>query len=162
MRLNKSITYTALLLIISWCSLFPQVVYEPLYKDVYNFLGRLSQKGIIVFEDQIRPLSRKYIAEKLLESENKSDQLTSLEIDELKFFKSDYLNEIDLLQKKSTDHLTYLKKDPLGRWRFFSFGSESFKMNAGIILGYEIGSRDKEKLTRISGTEFMLTDMYLI
>ena len=149
MKLNKSITYTALLLIISWCSLFSQVVYEPLYKDVYNFLGRLSQKGVIVFEDQIRPLSRKYIAEKLLESENKSDQLTSLEIDELKFIKSDYLNEIDLLQKKSTDHLTYLKKDPLGRWRFFSFGSESFKMNAGIILGYEIGSRDKEKLTHL-------------
>ena len=149
MKLKKIIAYSTLLIIFSCSPLFSQVVYEPLYKDVYNFLGRLSQKGIIVFEDQIRPLSKKYIAEKLIESENKSDQLSSLEKDELKFFKADYLNEIDLLEDKSTGHMTYLKNDPAGRWRFFSYGSKDFKMNAGIILGYEIGSRDNERLTHL-------------
>ena len=149
MKLIKLITYSTLLIVFSCSSLFSQIVYEPLYKDVYKFLGRLSQKGIINFEDQIRPLSKKYIAEKLIESGNKSDQLTSLEKDELKFFKADYLSEIDLLENKSTDHMTYLKKDPAGRWRFFSYGSKDFKMNAGIILGYEIGSRDNERLTHL-------------
>lgn len=149
MNLNKSITYSILILIFICNSSFAQVVYEPLNKDVYNFLRRLSQKGVVIFNDQIRPLSRKYIAGKLIESENKTNQLTPLENEELKFFKADYLNEIDLLQNKSTDHLTYFQKDPAGRWRFFSFGSEAFKMNAGIILGYEIGSRDNEKLTHL-------------
>ena len=44
-----------------------QVVYEPLHRDVYSFLARLSQKSVIVFDDQVRPVSRKYIAQKLLE-----------------------------------------------------------------------------------------------
>ncbi len=46
-------------------STFSQVVYEPLYKDTYQFLSKLSQKSIIVFDDQVRPVSRKYIAQKL-------------------------------------------------------------------------------------------------
>ena len=55
---------------------FAQVVYEPLHRDVYSFLSRLSQKSVIVFDDQIRPVSRKYIAQKLLEASEKSSQLT--------------------------------------------------------------------------------------
>jgi Capsule assembly protein Wzi len=149
MSQKKIIPFIFLLFTTCYVTIFSQVVYEPLYKDVYNFLGRLSQKGVIVFNDQIRPLSRKYIAEKLIECEQKIDQLTSLETEEFEFFKADYLNEFDLIQKKLTDHLTYLKKDPSGRWRFFSYGSEEFKMNAGIILGYEIGTRDNEKLTHL-------------
>ncbi len=57
---------------------FAQVVYEPLHRDVYSFLSRLSQKSIIVFDDQVRPVSRKYIAQKLIEASEKFDQLTSL------------------------------------------------------------------------------------
>jgi len=40
---------------------------EPLYNDVYNYLSRLAQKGVIEFNDEVKPLSRKYIFEKLLE-----------------------------------------------------------------------------------------------
>ena len=51
---------------------FAQVVYEPLHRDVYKFLSRLSQKSVIVFDDQVRPLSRKYIAQKLIEEKKKN------------------------------------------------------------------------------------------
>ena len=71
--------------------LHAQVVYEPLYEDVYNFLGRVSQKGIIEFDDLIRPLPRKYISDKLLEADSLSSQLTSLERDELEFFLERFL-----------------------------------------------------------------------
>ena len=54
---------------------FAQVVYEPLHRDVYSFLSRLSQKSVLVFDDQVRPVSRKYIAEKLIEVSAKSEQL---------------------------------------------------------------------------------------
>ena len=57
---------------------FAQVVYEPLNRDIYPFLSRLSQKSIIVFNDQIRPVSRKYIAEKLLEASQNLDKLTQI------------------------------------------------------------------------------------
>lgn len=65
---------------------YAQVVYEPLYEDVYNFLGRISQKGIIEFDDLIRPLPRSYISNKLLEADSLSSQLTKLEREELEFF----------------------------------------------------------------------------
>ncbi len=69
LNINKTLLITLLLFIVS--STFSQVVYEPLHRDVYNFLARLSQKGVIEFHDEIRPLARKYIAEKLIEAEDK-------------------------------------------------------------------------------------------
>jgi hypothetical protein len=126
-----------------------QVVYEPLYEDVYNFLRRISQKGIIEFNDLIRPLPRKYIAEKLLEADSLSSQLTSLEKDELKFFLKDFYHErwLSLGIGEQTEHLDYFGYDPADRWHFFSYGSDGFKINASLILGAEIGSVEGAKQT---------------
>ena len=92
--LKKTISLGNLLLLFTALSVVPyleaQVVYEPLYEDVYNFLRRVSQKGIIEFDDLIRPLSRTYIEEKLLETDSLSSQLTSLEKEELNIFLKDF------------------------------------------------------------------------
>lgn len=119
-----------------------QVVYEPLYEDVYNFLRRVSQKGIIEFDDLIRPLPRSYISSKLLEADSLASKLTPLERDEVKFFLQDYYNERWLAEgnNKETEHLDYFGYDPADRWRMFSYGGDGFKLNADIILGAEIGS----------------------
>ena len=58
---------------------YAQIVYEPLHQDIYNFLSRLSQKGIIDFEDQLKPVARRYIAEKLLELNELKSQLNTVE-----------------------------------------------------------------------------------
>jgi hypothetical protein len=126
-----------------------QVVYEPLYEDVYNFLRRLSQKGIIEFDDLIRPLPRTYLSEKLSEADSLSSQLTSLERDELKFFLKDYYHErwLNKGNDKQTEHLNYFGFDPAERWRMFSYGGDGFKLNANLILGAEIGSVKDAKQT---------------
>jgi hypothetical protein len=126
-----------------------QVVYEPLYEDVYNFLGRISQKGIIEFDDLIRPLPRSYISKKLSEADSLSSQLTSLERDELEFFLKDYYHERWLSEgnNKQTEHLDYFGFDPADRWRMFSYGGDGFKINAELILGAEIGSVKEAKQT---------------
>ena len=126
-----------------------QVVYEPLYEDVYNFLRRINQRGIIEFDDLIRPLSRKYISEKLLEADSLSSQLTPLERDELEFFLKDFYHERWLSEgnDKQTEHLDYFGFDPADRWRMFSYGGDGFKLNADLILGVEIGSVKDEKQT---------------
>src|ERR1035437_6792701 len=67
-----------------------QTVYEPVGNDIYSFLSLLSQKGIIEFNDQVKPVSRKYIAQKLLEINSKSDQLTSLEKEEASFYNKEF------------------------------------------------------------------------
>ncbi|MFZ2323715.1 MAG: hypothetical protein WAV89_08465 [Ignavibacteriaceae bacterium] len=126
-----------------------QVVYEPLNRDVYLFLSRLSQKSVIVFDDQIRPVSRKYIAQKLIEASEKSNQLTSLEKEELDFFSKDFKLEFDILNKTEigSSQLTMLGYDAGNRLRLFSFRNDLFAINLSPILGVTFGSHDDENFT---------------
>lgn len=121
-----------------------QVVYEPLHKDIYSYLGRISQKGLIEYDDLIRPLTRKYIAGKLLEIKDISDKLTSLEKDELDFYLKDFGREIDMLQGKNFENtsLSYLGKDDYDRIRAFSYRDNLFSLNVSPIAGGTMGSRD--------------------
>lgn len=127
---------------------FSQVVYEPLSSDVYSFLSRLSQKGIIELDDQIRPLSRKYIAEKLSTLNQTTEKLNSLELEELNFYLADFGREIDLLNnvKAEKEKVSSINKDQFGRYRLFSYRDNLFTINLSPILGAEIGSRDNERL----------------
>lgn len=130
--------------------IFSQVVYEPLYKDVYGFLRRLSTKGVIEYNDEFRPLTRKYLAEKLLEAEKNQERLTSVDKDDLEFYKKDFYNEFWFINnEKNKKNLDFFSEDPAGRWRVFSYGDENFKFNLSPILGYEIGSIDNSKATHL-------------
>ena len=71
-----------------------QVVSEPSTSSVYDFLNRLSIKGLITFNDELRPLSRSYIAGKLIELKSKESELSSLEMKELNYYEKDFYVEI--------------------------------------------------------------------
>lgn len=131
------------------CFAYAQVVYDPLHRDIYSFLARLSQKSIVEFNDQIRPVSRKYIAQKLIEANQKSDQLTSLDKDELVFYSKDFRFEFELLNnlKNDSSGISFFRNDKSERLRLFSYNNKFFKLNVSPILGLQIGSRDNEKLT---------------
>ena len=97
-------------------NLFAQVVYEPLYKDIYDFLRRLSTKGVIEYNDEFRPLSRKYLAEKLLEAEKHPELLTEVQMADLKFYKQDYYHEIWFIEKENNGkNLDFFSNDPADR-----------------------------------------------
>jgi len=88
-------------------NLSAQTVYEPLYKDVYNYLNRMAQKGVIEYNDQIKPLTRIYIAEKLLDVSKKGRNynygkqfLTEIDRKDLKFYLKDFGEEIRFLKSK--------------------------------------------------------------
>ena len=55
-----------MLLILLAQTINAQTVWENTNSEVYNYLNRMSQKGLIDFQDIIRPLSRQYIAKQLL------------------------------------------------------------------------------------------------
>jgi len=126
-----------------------QLVYEPLYNDVYNFLMRVSQKGIIEFDNLIRPLPKMYIAEKLLETDSLSSQLTPLEREELKFFLQSYYLEEWFIEynNKRDEYMEWFNDDPGGRWRVFSYGGDGFKINFDPVLGIEVGSVRNEMVS---------------
>ncbi len=115
------------------------------------FFPGLSQKSIIIFDDMVRPVSRKYIAQKLIEASEKSTQLTTLEKEELEFFNKDFKCEFDIINEVEPDssQISLLAYDEGNRLRLFSFRNKLFTMNLSPILGFNIGSRDNEKLTHI-------------
>ena len=144
-------------------SLYSQTVYEPIQSGVYDFLERMAQKGIIEFNDEIRPVSREYIAEKLLKIKNeklKFASLTGLEEEELQFYLKDFgielkfkskrneisgiikkvFNTVDLVASPGNDTTTFLSEDPYGRFRFFAYEDPLFKINVIPILGYSRGT----------------------
>ncbi len=117
-----------------------QIVFEPLSNDVYSYLERLSQKGILEFDDLVKPIPRKYISEKLLEAKSKIDNLTKLEKDELEFYEKEYWIEIENFDREGedTNSSNSLGKDKAGRYRMFSYSDKIFKLGANPVAGYEI------------------------
>lgn len=124
-----------------------QVVFEPLYKDVYLFLERLSFKGIIELDDVVKPLSKKYISEKILEAKGKIDKLNNLEKEELDFFEKDYYLEIEGFSNRDGDreNLSYFEKGVADRLRAFSYSDKTFKLNADPIIGYQVTLPGKDR-----------------
>ncbi|MEI7811687.1 MAG: hypothetical protein WCJ01_04580 [Ignavibacteria bacterium] len=144
--MNKKI-FVAFLFILSVNSLNAQIVYEPLFRDVYVFLDRLAQKGVIEYNDQIKPLSRRYIAEKLTESLLKEHLMTTLEKEELAFYKADFFNELSSISKTDTipageGATRIIENDSGGRLRLLSYADNLFKINLSPVYGYERGSDD--------------------
>jgi hypothetical protein len=132
-----------------------QIVYEPVGRDIYPFLEKMSQKGLIVFDDQVRPVPRTYIAEKLLELNSKTEQLTSLEKEEAAFYLKDYGFETEFIKSEkgisgannSKQFFNYFGNDQFGRLRLFSYSDSLFKINVSPILGMEIGKTAGSKST---------------
>ena len=63
-----------------------QPVYERHTHEVYNYLYRLTQKGLISFNDNIRPLSKTYIHATLDSVATKMELLSKVEQQELSFY----------------------------------------------------------------------------
>jgi len=126
---------------------YSQVVFEPLWHDVYNYLDRLSQKGVIEFDDLFKPLPRKYIYEKLAEVKKKSDMLTNLEKEELEFFERDYELENSNFENEGQESSGFFKEDSSKRFRMFFYENNIIKLNVSPILGYGISWPGKDKNT---------------
>ncbi len=128
-----------------------QFVNKPLYKNVYDFLRRLSNKGIIEFDDLILPLSRKYIACKLKEVSGKYENLTNLEKEELEFYKSAYEPEFG----KPVNETLFFTNDSFSRFRFFKYSDSLININLDPILGLSTTFRNGElNLHRWNGIRF--------
>ncbi|MGE5679630.1 MAG: hypothetical protein ACM34K_02000 [Bacillota bacterium] len=108
----------------------------------------MSNKGIIKFDDQIRPVSRRNIAEKLMEASMHLSDLTPLEKEELTFYNKDYLFEFESINDsiKISDPnpraIVIFGKDPFERYRLLSYSNDIIKLNVSPIIGYETGAND--------------------
>ena len=113
-----------------------QSVFIPIENGVYEFLERMDIKGIIKINDEARPFSRKYVAEKLIEVEenliNTKAVFSKVDINELEFYKAEYFferNQINVFSQSS------LKNE---RWFLYSYSDSLFNLKVSPVVGYGI------------------------
>ncbi len=125
-----------------------QIVYEPVEHEVYNFIERLSLKGIVDFNNVIKPVSRIDLYQRLLEANEKRISLTELEKEELDFYLKDFSLEASLKNGQSATKLSYLfNADEQGRARLFSYSDNILKLNLDPVQGYELNYVEGNKST---------------
>lgn len=126
-----------------------QSLFEPVNSPVYELLSRLSQKGIIEFNDQIKPLERQYIFSKLSEAEKKQNLLTAADIEELNFRLLDYKLEKNIVEQNSREEKKIFK-DESGRIRLFSYSGKNLKINVDPVFGYSYNKFDSDNFSVIT------------
>ena len=114
-----------LIFIISTVS-FAQIVYTPADDYVYDFLERLSLKGIIEYHDEVKPISRMEAAELLKKIEAKSDLLNDVEKKELDWYLDEYADELKIKNRE--------------RWYLFQYSDSLFNIKLFPLAGYEIST----------------------
>ena len=123
-------------ILLSISNLDAQVVTEYSQNEVYNYLSRMDQKGLVTFHDLIRPISRIYIKSCLDSLQTKANLLTTTEKKELDFYLRDFTDGLELPTGSGEIRNTYFTKDPFGRFRSIAIHSKDFRMRVDPILQY--------------------------
>jgi hypothetical protein len=130
---------------------YSQTVWENHRSEVYPYLYRLSQKGLIDFSDIIRPVSREQIAGLLQQLDSGRAKLSSIEAKELDF----YLQEYRVIVGSEQAKLKAVQRDQNKRLRGLFYHGKDFQINAdpfGSIMRVSGGGKD---FTQISnGLQF--------
>jgi hypothetical protein len=91
MLINKIVRNSILLLfLLVQINAQAQTVFESHHSEVYPYLYRMAQKGLINFQDIIRPISRIQISNALDSLNSKQAQLSKIEKDELAFYLQEF------------------------------------------------------------------------
>lgn len=129
--------YTGTLALLLLCSYHAQTqtVWEDHRAEVYQYLNRMAQKGIIRFNDNIRPLSRMYIGACLDSLQLNSNTLSQTERNELDFYLQEYSDRKILNNaSESSETIRIFKKDAANRWRAFAASGKNFLVRVDPIF----------------------------
>jgi len=109
---------------------YAQIVYAPLNSTIYDFLDRLASGHIITVNDEVKPYSRKEIAEYLKLAEIEKDKLNPVEAEELNWYEEEYAHELLSVNE---------------RWFLYKYSDSLFSIRVSPIGGYGISSTGGSK-----------------
>ena len=144
---------------------------EPSSSEVYAYLYRMSQKGVIDFRNYILPLDRATIFTVLQHLTEKQNDLSEIERKELSFYQKEFSFD-NQINNDSTFQSKYLRKDNFNRFRSLALTEKSFQLfgdpyfgssysssNNGYNLTYFNGVRLSGKLGKNWGFSFLFRDI---
>lgn len=128
----KKIFASLLFACILFFQLNAQTVFENHNSEVYQFLGRMSQKGLVEFNDLILPLDRNTITKSLIELQKNTNLLSLIEKQELTFYLQEYVPIP--FTKEGVEQTSFFKKDANGRFRTFQAVNNNFYITADPLI----------------------------
>ncbi len=118
-----------------------QSVYLHPSHEVYDFLKRMEGKQVIAgYRDAVKPLTRLDISRFLILIDDRAPGLTSVERDELRFYKQEFFVEFQ--------QLGYQKEMPEERWHLYPYRSEPGIFNVDLVGGYAVQANPTKTNTR--------------
>lgn len=131
------------------------IPYHVSYSRVYEFLDELANEGLIDINSAIKPYSRKFIADKLIESRLQEDKLNNRQKAELYSYMEEFALELNELPDNpfpliDNENSKLDLAPPL-----FSYKDETFKARIQPILGMHIYNNKRGQIThRWFGADF--------
>ncbi len=105
-----------------------QTIFENKNAEVYPYLSRMAQKGLIQWQDIIQPIDRIQIANALNQLYLKKDSLSKIEQEELVFYKQEY-DQSAPTNMITKNEIGFFVKDAYQRPRMFFIHTKDFSMN---------------------------------
>lgn len=137
------------LMLLSMQTTKAQAVPEYTQNEVYNYLSRMAQKGLIQFNDQIRPLSRVYLANCLDSLALHLNELTEIEKKEWAFYQQD-LTDAKAVASGNAEQAKFFTKDPYNRFRSIVVNSKGFLLRVDPIITATTLSRNGKSASQTS------------
>ena len=135
------------LIVLSTAFLLAQDIPEHIsYTRIYDFLDELATDNVIELNSVAKPYSRTFIAEKLVEAE-KNKNLNTRQLNELKFFKNEFAQELHQLPvnileiRTNTSTLALLQPA-------YNFSDTTFRMRITPLLGMHVMANNNGVFTK--------------
>jgi hypothetical protein len=135
MHTNARFLFLLILLVSGITHTPAQTIWENTKAEVYPYLERMADKGLIQLNDLVKPLGRNTIYRHLTELQSKEAQLSAIEKKELHFYLEEYSNAMAAPDSVYNDQVKAFKKDGYHRWRSFTAEGGSVTLQIDPLLG---------------------------
>lgn len=133
--MNKKLCIILFLFAVGRC--FPQAVFTPVESTVYSYLERMSLKGIINLHDEVKPYTRKSIAEYLVQISNEKEKLNEIEKEDLIWQSEEFKEEIGKLENATKTTSSGIGKENIKeRWFLLRHSDSLFSLRVSPLLNY--------------------------
>ena len=121
--------------------------------EVFTFLSRMAEKGLITWKDYQLPLDRKSIFNALEQLRtDSSGKLSKVEEKEIRFYLKDFAFDAPAVDSSETANVFLFKKDSVGRFRTLSVAQKNFKLFVDPLVGVDfLQSSGKHNTTYFAG-----------
>ena len=139
----KKIFFTLLFVLSFIINAISQNVWENTNSEAHPFLYRMAQRGLIEYNDLIKPINRVHVLNSLNILKQKDSALNNVEKNELTFYLQEYT-------RPSKEQISLFKKDQNKRWRAGAIVSNEFEFYIDPLLSINNFSGTNKNIRQLS------------